>query len=295
MAFPFGAVGSVLGGLISSAGQRVANERSSDAANNALHKQDIYAQHGVTIRARDVMKAYGETGLHPLALLGVNPSMPSAVSTNFGNEAQGLGEGIARAGQDINSSMYRTADRDMRRKALDLQEVQLKNNAVRGSLENELLLVRIQSERQRLRQIESPGIHFGPGSGSFVKTKPHEVTATAPGRVGLEPGVMPDSGVVTTPYGTKVIVPSRDFKDRAEDMLGLGPTWFARNYIAPLFSRSIRDTVRSKVLGDPGKGRRWVYQPLTGDWDNRPVYVERKFDRTLPVLQGRGRRVNPWR
>ena len=97
------------------------------------------------------MNAYQESGINPLALLGVQGPTYSPVTPAFigGNP---VGEGIARAGQDISRGIHATADRELRAASLALQKKSMEDAAERGGLENELLRIKILSEMQRLNQ-----------------------------------------------------------------------------------------------------------------------------------------------
>lgn len=276
-----GAIGGIAGGLLSSSGQKVANERAADSAANALAKQEEFARHGLTWRAQDAMAAHKSTGLHPLAMLGVQgPTFTPAVAT-FGNEGEGIGSGISRAGQDISNAMYRSADRDLRKRAMDMQEIQMQNSAVRGKLENELLTAQIQSIRQRLRQDASPGMPFGVPGGLTV-SKPAEVTRVDPKAPFVEPGTNPDYHFIRTADNGYTIVPSKNFKDRAEDMFGLSSSWYARNYVGPVVSGSLRRSMLAQ-LEKLQPGMDWSYHPITGTWYPKKKVSPTPF-RPIPLI-----------
>lgn len=262
----------LFGGLLGSSASSKANRAAQNLAALNLKQQDDYAKRGITWRARDVMHAYGETGIHPLALLGVPGPTYSPVSTaSFGGSP--IGDALAGAGQDISRGLHATADRELRERATEMQGAQMKLATERGQLENELLRVRIASERARLEQTSNPAMdtpgarYLVPGQGATRLTKPklNEVTVVDPRNPGSEPGAQPDVASVNTVHGTRVFVPAKEFKERAEDFSWLPFTWFIRNYVGPIFSESMRENMR-RQLPPPPKGKVWQYAPLTGEW-----------------------------
>lgn len=244
------AAGSLIGGGISQAGQRVANERASDQAANNIALQKEFAQTGVTWRARDAMRAYGETGIHPLILMGAPGATYSPQSTAFVPET-GVGEGLHQAGQNIGRSIAASADRSLREKALALQESQMQSLAERGQLENEALRLRIASEKMRLAQMSMPGV-------PAVKSE-QEIMFP-----GVENKIIPDVSVARTPRGGYVILPSKQAQERMEEIFGLGPEWWMRNR-AWLATPEARDWARKYLPAAPSY-KEWRYHAPTGEW-----------------------------
>lgn len=253
-----GALGNIAGGVIGSIGQSNANDRAADSAANNLAKQEEFARNSVRWRAQDVMRAYDETGIHPLALLGVQGTNFSPVAVNFGNEGAPIGEALGRAGSDISRAINAGADRELREKALALQEQQLVNATEKGALENEWLRMRIQSEHMRIKQMSNPAIP-SPNDVSVIKGQ-GDITKGP----GVERKVIPDVSVARNPDGSLIVVPSDAVKNRIEDMFGLSSQWWLRNILGPVLSESNRDRFRH-MFGDPF-GTYREYQPLTGKW-----------------------------
>lgn len=261
-----GAATNIVGGIMGNESRRKANELAAENAAHQLNAQMEFATKGLTWRARDAMAAYKETGLHPLAMLGVQGPTYSPTTTAF-NAGSPLGEGIARAGQDISRGIHASADRELRGAAMNMQ-------MERYSLENELIRTRIASERARVMQgtnppMQSPGGDnllipgqgdSPPNPGGFIKYKPNEVTPQM--TPGLEPGRQPDVGHVEAPGGGKVLVPGKEFHDRAEDMPGTGWQWWWRNNIGLAFDKQGREA----VLGKPAPGYEWKLNVMTGEW-----------------------------
>lgn len=71
--------------------------------------------------------------------------------------------------------------------------------------------------------------------GALTSVKPHEITATDPVRPYLEPGRMPEIGLMSTTYGGYAPAMSKDAKDRFEEDLGGMIGWNIRNRIMPSF------------------------------------------------------------
>lgn len=248
---------SLVGGIMSGEGNRKANEQAMEQAAYNRQYQEQFAKLGVTWRAEDVMNAYKKTGIHPLALLGTSGATYSPVSVSpIGGS--GVGSGLAAAGQDISRGLMAGADRELREKALGMQEALMNTNAERGQLENELLKVRIMSEQAKLRG------QLGPPAATPGATE-QEINFP-----GVEKKVIPDVTVVRTPRGGYVVLPSNDAQQRMEEIFGLGPEWWARNR-AWLATEDARQWVKS-YLPKPPANMEWRYHPPTGEW--LPSYVD---------------------
>lgn len=252
------AAANIGGGLIGGGSSSAANKRVEEQAEANRQAQLTAMQHGITWRAQDVMNAYKSTGIHPLALLGVQGPTYSPVSSAFAPSP--VGESIGRAGQDIARGMHATADRDLRGAALELQRKALNDAAERGGLENDLLRVRIASEQARLVQANNPPV---PDSGVNFP--------------GVENRINPDVSLSRTPRGGYVVIPGKAVQERMEEMFGLGPEWFARNR-AWLATPEARSWVQ-KFLPKPPSYHEWRYNVPTGEWLPSPVDYE---DRHLP-------------
>lgn len=244
----------LVGGILGQGSQAAANKQQEAQFNANLQQQIAYATRGLTWRAEDAMEAYKRTGIHPLAMLGVSgPTYSPMVSTSFGGSP--IGEGIAKAGQDISRGLHATADRELRGKALAIQEAALNTSAERGYLENELLKTQIASQRMRLQQMSSPAV---PNPGEQVNFP------------GVERDVIPDTTVVRTPRGGYVVVPGKEVQSRMEEIFGLGPEWFVRNR-AWLGTPEARQWVQ-KFLPKPPPYHEWRYHIPTGEW--LPSYID---------------------
>lgn len=247
--FPWGALigagASLAGGFLN----RAANEDASQAASNArLHESEMqrqFAQAGLRWRASDAMEAYKESGIHPLAMLGV--SGPSYSPVNFvGSANNSMGDAISSAGQGFGRAIDAAASQSERLEhAGRLDRLLLE----RGGLENELLKVRIASEVAQINQVRSPSMPVGnrwlvdgqgesprvhPGSiTGLIKEKMMERTPADPAVSYQEPGAIVDRGYAKTGPNSYIRVPGKDVKERIEDDWLQQTLWFIRNNLLP--------------------------------------------------------------
>lgn len=252
-----GGIGSLLGGLFGSSSQEKANEEN-------IKYQREFAQNGIQWRVADANKA----GIHPLYALGANTVSfaPSSVGSNA------LGEGIANASQEIGRAI--TAQGTKADRAI--QATMAKLALQRAGLENELLATQI-------RKIEAPGtppalpspanrylvdgqgqtLVSGPSSAvssNLVVDQPLERVTGDPNLLSAEPGAVTDQGWIKTPRGYAT-VPSMDAKNRIEDSL-YELDHYARNGLLP----RIGITNGQPPPVDPGPGKSWYLDTLTGEW-----------------------------
>lgn len=254
-------VGALAGGLLNSSANSVASGRAQDANADNIALQKEFAQTGVTWRTRDVMRAYGESGIHPLALLGVQG--PSYTPVNYvGSSDTAMGDAISGASQNISRSMLATASEDKRMAHMkDLMSLSTES----AGLDNELKRLRIQSEAMRLRQQLNPSMPV-PGASEASIVNP-----------GVEPKIIPDVTVTRTPRGGYVTLPSEAAQQRMSEMFGLSSEWFSRNR-AWLATPEARQWVKS-YLPKPPSNTEWRYHVPTGEW--LPSYID-YGDRHLP-------------
>lgn len=219
---------NIIGGIMGNNAQKsaaAAQERMA-AQNIALQKE--FAQSGIQWKVEDAKKA----GVHPLYALGANTTSFSPVSIGSPSNSP-LGEGIARAGQDLSRAMGATSNSFTRLVSGLTVE--------RGQLENELLRTQIAKARQQIgppmpTANGNPWLIPGqgdsiPGWQDFIKRKPHEITSThTPSQ---EPGPMPSVGYALNQHGGYMPIPTKDVKDRIEDMGPLPWIWSAINTMAP--------------------------------------------------------------
>lgn len=252
------------------------SDRKQEAQFNAnFELQQRLAEHGTLIRARDVMRAYAETGIHPLSLLGMNPASASTVAAmpNFGGG--NWRKGVADAGQDIGRAISATAGAEER---AALSRLTLE----RGGLENELLRVQIANQVQALQRGTAQVGPPMPGSknrwlvdgqgdtntelrspvarGPLVVDEPLKRTAGDPGRMHQEPGAITSLTWSKNSDGSYSPLMSKDYKERTEDQMLPGLKHFFSNTIVPMVNPGAR---RAPFDAPPGK--QW-YVDYKGDW-----------------------------
>lgn len=197
-------------------------DRKAEAQFNAnFELQQRLAEHGTLIRARDVMRAYGETGLHPLALLGMNPASASPVASMGFESKRGFGSGIAGMGQDIGRAVAASADRDERKASQNIL-------VERGQLENDLLRVRTAREVQALERDAQLGPPM-PGSRTVV---PGQGDATLPPHV-EQNRPFPSVGYARVADGGLAVIPAKQFQERTEDYSYMPLMWVIRELALP--------------------------------------------------------------
>lgn len=245
---------SLAGGLIGQQNQNNAIKSQEAQAERNIALQKEFAQSGIQWKVQDAQKA----GIHPLYALGANTTAfsPVSIGTPSGNP---MGEGLARMGQDLSRAVTATSTTGQRANAL-MTGLATEN----AGLQNELLRAQIA----KLKAQVGPPIPTAdnnpwaiPGQAATlwsdsVKPKPHEITATRGDVMHQEPGPMPALGFANTGTGYMPI-PSKDIKDRIEDMGILPWIWGAVNNIAPNFGLFHSPPGHIKLKED----EYWYYHP----------------------------------
>lgn len=273
-----GAVGSLFGGE-SKSGIRAQEQMHY----SNLKAQEAFAQQGIRWRVEDAKKA----GIHPLYALGA--SIPSySPSTfipgesgrrrDFGGALSGLGDAVSGVARSMEAG--RSARESLEGKLNDL-------TLKRAELENDLLSSQIaliqQQAQPRMPEITKqaiPGQSDVERNGLLIKPtrahvveKPQEVTKTYPGAPWQEPHEISDLGFARTATGL-VPVPSKDMKERIEDMMWPEFAWSLRNQMLPDVSAS-----PPASLLPPGAVK-WKYNMSKGEW--QPEYEGgRSYDQVI--------------
>lgn len=225
--FPFGAVGAagagLIGGIINSQANEVAAGRAQDQANNQLAMQLRFAMHGKTMAARDVMAAYGETGIHPLALLGMQSPSYTPVSYS-GTPNTAVGDAITSAGQGVGRAIDAASDSRARIAHAGRLDSLITE---RAGLENDLLRMRIASEVAQLRNVgpamPTRGVnpYLVPGQGNTIdagKVVDQPMKRVGPGSdTTSEPGAVVDKGWAKVGENQWIAIPGKDFQERTEE------------------------------------------------------------------------------
>lgn len=238
---------SILGGLLGRKDQEKQQEQ------NWQHQKEM-AQSGIQWKVADAQKA----GIHPIYALGA----PTA-SWSGSVMSDPLAPALASAGQDIGRAINSTSSVTQRATAYSqaAQTLQLE----RGGLENELLRTQLARSRQNLNPaipdatqkwgIEGQGetaIPSGP-----IKEKA-ERQNWDPGSPSNEAFAHADVSYARTPAGGYFPVPSKDVKERIEDIEPAEWAWFARNNLPQAFGAK-----HNPPFAAP-PGQRWEFSPIDG-------------------------------
>lgn len=250
---------SILGGILG-------NKSAEKNAERNIQLQKDFAQQGIQWKVADARKA----GIHPLYALGAQTHSFSPVSVG-----DPLSSSISRAGQDIGRAVNSTQSPTGKYQAA-LASLQLQ----RGELENALLASQLAKMNQPASQTSIPsasqrylidgqgqtalldgGVSSVPGTvlsaPSLLKEKPMErltVEPTAPFR---ESAAVGDMGIARTVDG-HAIIPSKDVKERIEDMEIYEAQHWMRNQLVPFL------TMSHKGVTPPPEGMMWQVNPFTG-------------------------------
>lgn len=242
-----GAGASILGGILASKSAKSQQEDNYEA-------QKEFAQQGIRWKVADAQAA----GVHPLFALGGNtasysPSPIVAGDYGLGAAGQDIGRAIAAGStqEERQEEKYPSPEASHSRLVQEqLPRLQLE----RAHLENELLRSRIA--RENSAQLGPPiptTVDQGPlgSQGDIARrygvptaarppgriiVKPQEVTVD-PANPTMEPGSVPEVGYLRTPTGYAP-VPSKDAKERIEDMAIPELLWAYRNNFLPSFGKS---------------------------------------------------------
>lgn len=251
---------SLAGGLINSMNSASARGDQERLASEQQKLQLDFAQQGLRWRAEDAMNAYKSTGIHPLAMLGVQGPSYSPVNM-VGSTDTSVGDAISNAGQGISRAMLASQTEEARAAAIaPLQKLALE----RGALENDLLKMRIASEGARLRQEIGPGqpgmprVVDGQGNAPVLPYTTGIIRDTDRGGVttNVRPGV-PDVTYTHTPGGSHA-VPSKEVKELIEDNFFHETMHFVRNNLLPMFGVNMQPPREARP------GYKWRYHPLYG-------------------------------
>lgn len=253
-----GVVGSLVGGILGS-NTADANRQAAEQANAqniALQKE--FATSGIQWRAADVMHAYNQTGIHPLALLGVQGS--SYTPTNFvGSGSSPMGDAVSSAGQNISRAMMATSSDKARLDTITRMDDLTREGM---SLDNELRRVRIASEKARLFQGVGPAMP-NPGQSRFVDGQGNTSINTLDliNSVPSVDTVNPDVSHAQNIKGGFNPMASKATKELIEDDAFQGAMHFWRNVIAPYFDKGAQSPPNNQRLAP---NEEWVYDPVWG-------------------------------
>jgi len=243
---------SLLGGIFGQRSQEKMAEKN-------IQLQKDFAQQGIQWKVADAKAA----GIHPLYALGAQTHSFAPVSIG-----DSLSPAIANAGQDIGRAVNAVATGSERTAGISkaLEALALE----RAGLENEVL--RSQIRRNNGAGTPPPAPLPGtqwliPGQGeTTIPDIPGTIVDKGLARSGVDPtagyrevGALPDVGYTYTPGGGYWPVPSKDVKERIEDIMPAEWAWAMRNMVGPAFGMNQAPPPIPKE-----EGKAWVFHPLYG-------------------------------
>lgn len=299
MAFPWAAIGPIIGGVGQLAGgvsglfggggqsswtgaqnaNMMQNWRNDDLAfrEREFQFQQEMAKNGIRWRVDDAKAA----GLHPLAALGASSGSYSPVSVvsaapqgQEGYDGGGIGKSLADMGQGLGRAISATqTPEEKKMTALDLIRIE------GAHLDNEYKKMLIAAEAKKLTQAGTgPGLPHGAmvnGRG-IHEMKPSEVPTPRADQEHMTGGPpQPQATWNRTPTGGVYATPHKDMNLDEWDSPGR-LSWSLHNGILPYVSQHYRDAARPPKselppgaiawrLGAPGMG--WI--PVYNDIPNR--------------------------
>lgn len=253
----------LLGGLLGSNSADKANKAAAQQAELNRQMQLDFAQQGIRWKVADAKAA----GIHPIYALGGSTHAYTPVSQNFVADTS-LPNALAGAGQDIGRAINSTRTQSERMGAFSktAQALQLENM----SLQNDALRTEIASKTARLRSPAAPpfpGDNYlipGQSESGGIKPTPLEVTPAPKSQPQSEPGSITDMGYARTRTGYAP-VPSKDVKERIEDVPLQGLLHFLRNNVMP----SIGMNMAPPPFKAP-EGQEWHFHVPTQEYRLQP-------------------------
>lgn len=238
------AVGQIAGGVIS-------NYYNQQQARRNEANQREFAQHGVQWKVEDAKRA----GIHPIYALGAptHSFAPQSVGDSLGPAVSNAGQYIGRALNATSSSEQRGTAFTQAAQALALEK---------GGLENELL----RSNIARMRQQQNPAFATpedkwgidGQGNSSMAIKEKRERQNWDPSNPSGEAFAIPDLGYSRTPAGGYMPIPSKDVKERIEDIEPAEWAWFARNNLPQSIGMRYAPPFQAPA------GQEWTYSVVDG-------------------------------
>lgn len=246
---------SLLGGVFNRNAQNKANAANAAAAENNIALQREFAQSGIQWKVADAKKA----GIHPLYALGANTHSFAPVSVGQ-SASPSFGNALAASGQDIGRAIHATQTPSGRTDTISsvAQGLQLENM----KLQNQLLSSKIaQLNATPNPAMPTDGTNYlvpGQAQSGAIKPKALEV-APGVGAGNQEGGAITDIGHAQTGTGLWPI-PSKDVKERIEDVTPYEWEHYFRNRIMPTFGHRLQ----APYPAPPGK--EWWYNSVMGEY-----------------------------
>lgn len=208
------------GDVLSAGTQILGGVLDREQAGDLNEAQKWWGKNSIQMKVKDAQKA----GIHPLFALGAQTFSPTPISSNFGDS-------IARAGQDIGSSIDRAMDREGKM-AARLQNQLLASQIARTDAERSLVDQQAQEVQQRRLQgggtpmLKDTGLGpmvEGQGDSGLYQVKPPTRSTTPPGVPELESGSVPGMMRYVLPGGLPMWLPASD--EGVSEVMENVPIW----------------------------------------------------------------------
>ena len=147
----------------------------------------------------------------------------------------------------------------------------------RAKLQNDLLSAQISHiNKSTTPSIATDRLPLDGQGDSYVTPLPMQPTATRPNALHAEPAGVSDIGYVRSHSGGLAVVPSKDAKDRMEDMIGPEIEWYFRNRLNPLviFKGTPPPSTKDYKLPDNLDPRfyKWKWSPIRQEFIPSPRF-----------------------
>ena len=309
-----GGIGQAIGGIASAFGGGGSGFDSGDYQ-HALDMDYANQERIVKNQPSWIVEGAKNAGLHPLAVLGTNFAQGSTHSIGSGGFGGGrdyswlsdAGQGIGRAAGALLSKEDRAKQQayDESRMALDLENKQLQNDAIRLNMDatkqDMVRQLARDAERSLNNHAQTPGFSVGvdgrttrsviggqndaTGS-SLFSVKPPELMVSHPQAPATEAGSHPEIMVLRTALGGYAPVRSKAATDALEEDYLASSRYKVRNGLGAFFSDE-RFAPPREYLPDGGKSGKyyWLYDHVNGDWFAASVEepTSKKFWRQLGI------------
>nr|QPB07343.1 MAG: DNA pilot protein [Microvirus sp.] len=308
--------GSIIGGGITAAGgiaqALMGQQGSGHSYQYYLDRQYNQQQRLAQDQPSWLVEGAKRAGLHPLAVLGMNPGSGGSISmgdtgSNYQDTSwlNDVGQGIGRAAGAL-------VDRKTRAQQDQFNQVQMQQKLENNDLQNQLLRAQIRqygvddavatlangARMAITHQQQNPPFPVGRNgavidgqadstTSQLFKVKPPEIFANDPQTSFAEAGSHPEIKWTRTALGGYSPVRSQAVEEALEDDYLGGLTFNIRNRMGASFSDP-RFAPPRKYLPDGGKSGRyyWLFDNISGDWFAADA-LESKFSKLKKTLLGR--------
>lgn len=213
-------------------------QRGEDKASESRHRDEARRQNEIQRKREDnyIQRRVADAkraGIDPLAALGASQShapMFFAGRGGGGSNLRNMGQNLSRAAQAAMTRKQRDMADEMT--DLDRQGKELNNEYIRSQINlNNKRAEAIGAPPPRPESVETKrqreNILNDLKKQKLIKSVPQEITRHAKGRLDSEPGSSPGLGYVDLGDSLSV-VPSKDAKERMEDMMPAEAAWNMR-------------------------------------------------------------------